>query len=137
MFKYEPLAKTLKEKNITLDQLAEKAGIRGSYLIARMNGGEYVPSEYLDRICNTLEVPLEKVVIWKKGEQNCSERVSPDWDKITALLGESDLSLNMLSEKCRLSKCALSIARKRNGSLKKTVVNDMARFLGCKVEDLV
>jgi len=137
MFKYEPLAKTLKERGMTLSQLAEEAGIRGSYLVSRMNGGEYVPSEYLDKICNVLNVSLDKVVVWKKGEQSSSERVSPDWDKITALLGESDISLNKLSEKCRLSKCALSIARKRGGSLKKTVVNDIARNLGCKIEDLI
>ena len=137
MFSYEPLVKTLKERGVSLEELAEKTGLHYSYLVARLNGGEYLPVEFLDRICSALKGDISSVMMWKEGEQNDSERVAVSWNKVSSYLEKSNLSLNKLSEQCRLSKGALSIARKRGGTLKKTVANSIAKNLNCKLEDIV
>lgn len=137
MFTYEPLVKTLKVKGLGIGELAEKTGLHASYLIARMNGGEYLPVEVLDRICSELKCDIGEVIKWREGKQNVSERVAVDWSKVTQIVEGSGMSLNQLSKGCRLSECSLSLSRKRGGTLKRTVVKNMAELLKCRVEDLV
>ena len=137
MFRYEPLAKTLKERGITLDILAKETGIRSSLLVAKLNGEEYLPCEYIDRICTFLNVPVEQVMMWKKGEQKGGERIKVNWQAVQAIAEMNGKSFGKLGEECRMSRGALSRAKTRNGTLKKQNVALLVKALGCKLEDIV
>lgn len=60
MISYEPLLKTLSERNMTISDL------RGVCLdgktIAKFNKGESLKLSTVERICQYLNVPIEKVV---------------------------------------------------------------------------
>lgn len=137
MISYEPLVNTMKEKGTDMDKLSKATGLKKSFLITRMNGGVYLPLEYIDRICTALEVPVEAVIKWKAGEQKHSERVRVNWSKVSAYAERERISLNALDEKCRLCRGAMSRAKCRGSSLNAQVALSLAKALNCKVEDLI
>ena len=60
MISYEPLRKTLKEKNMVLSDLRGK--ILNPRTQAAINSGKSVNLSTVEKICLALEVPIEKVV---------------------------------------------------------------------------
>jgi putative transcriptional regulator len=58
---YQPLWISLAELGLKKGDLKEKAGIAGS-TIAKMGNGEYVSLEVIDRICESLEITIDKVI---------------------------------------------------------------------------
>lgn len=137
MFSYEPLAKTLKDRKMSIADLAETTGLRCSMLVSKMNGGEYLTSEQLDRICSSIQVPIEKVIKWVDGKQNNSERINVNWHRIHELLTSNNLSMCKLSQMCRLSQGALSKAGKRESSISKQTALLIAKNLNCNLEDII
>lgn len=137
MFSYEPLAKTLKEKDMKVAELAEKAGLSKSVLLNKLNGNEYLSALCLDKICTALNVPIEKVVLWKKGEQNSSERIRINWEKVICRCKEKRLSLNELSRLCGLNSSSLYQLKKRDSGVKQRIAGFIAQALECNVEDLL
>lgn len=67
MFSYKPLWMTLIEKELKKTDLCELIGIAGSTL-AKMGKNEYVALEVINRICQYLDVPVEKVIRYVKDE---------------------------------------------------------------------
>lgn len=137
MFSYKPLADTLKEKAISLKDVASEVNISESILRSKMNNNEYISMKSLDKICNVLEVPVDKVIKWQKGVQNTSERFSVNWDFIDSKLKEQSISLSELSVRCRLNKSTLFYAKKRNSQLLTDVVKSIAKELKCNIKDIL
>lgn len=136
MFSYKPLADTLKNKSIALKDVAEKAGLSESVLRSKMNNNEYISMKNLDQICNALEIPVDEVIVWKKGEQKQSEKINLNWNVIDATLKDKGMSMNELSLKCRLNKSTLFYAKKRGSQVRMEVVKDIAKILGMQIENL-
>ena len=65
MISYEPLFKTLEEKNLKPSVLRSKGIIDGK-TIAKMRRGESVRLSTIVRICEFLDVPIEKVVEYRR-----------------------------------------------------------------------
>jgi DNA-binding Xre family transcriptional regulator len=60
MISYEPLLKTLKEKNMTISDL--RGVCLDSKTIAKFNKGGSLKLSTVERICQYLNVPIERVV---------------------------------------------------------------------------
>lgn len=61
MISYKPLKITLAEKEISRKELAKACGI-STMTMARIDKGEQIGLNILDKICQYLQVPLHKVV---------------------------------------------------------------------------
>lgn len=136
MFSYKPLAETLKEKSISLKDVASEVNMSESILRSKMNNNEYITMKNLDQICNVLKVPVEKVIKWQKGEQNTSERFNVNWEFIGKKLEEKSMSLSELSIRCRLNKSTLFYAKKRNSQLMSDVIKSIAKILECNPDEI-
>lgn len=60
-FSYKPLWKLLIDKDMSKKALMELTGISKS-TVDKMNRGEYVSMEVIDRICNNLHCDISEVV---------------------------------------------------------------------------
>lgn len=137
MITYKPLVKTLKEKDITLEDLAEKCGVVESVLRNKINGGEYIPLSNIDVMCSKLDVPVEKVIQWEPGNNTDAVKASVNWDKVNVILNSKGMTLRKLSVQCRLNETYMAVARKRNVKLKMIVIKYIAKVLDCKPEDII
>lgn len=61
MISYKPLKITLAEKEISRKELAKTCGI-STMTMARIDKGEQIGLNILDKVCQYLQVPLDKVV---------------------------------------------------------------------------
>lgn len=61
MISYKPLKVTLAEKEISRKELAKACGI-STMTMARIDKGEQIGLNILDKVCQHLQVPLDKVV---------------------------------------------------------------------------
>lgn len=61
MFSYNPLWKTLIDKNINKTTLANNCNI-ARHTIAKMGRNEYVDLKTLDKICNYLQCDIEDII---------------------------------------------------------------------------
>lgn len=61
MISYKPLKVTLAEKEISRKELAKACGI-STMTMARIDKGEQIGLNILDKVCQYLQVPLDKVV---------------------------------------------------------------------------
>lgn len=60
-FTYKPLFKTLIDKDMSKEQLRQMIAT-SSRTITKINKGDYIALEVLDRICTALNVPIEAVI---------------------------------------------------------------------------
>ena len=60
-FNYKPLFKLLIDKDMSKEDL-RKTISTSSRTITKMNKGEYVALEVLDRICSALRAPIQNVI---------------------------------------------------------------------------
>ena len=67
-FSYKKLWKVLIDKNMSKSDLCDKTGISKSTLY-KLNVGENINTEVLDRICNTLECDISDIVEHEKEEK--------------------------------------------------------------------
>jgi DNA-binding Xre family transcriptional regulator len=67
MISYEPLLKTLNERNMTISDL--RGVCLDSKTIAKFNKGGSLKLSTVERICQYLQVPIEKVVRIDYGEK--------------------------------------------------------------------
>lgn len=61
MISYKPLKIILAEKEISRKELAKACGI-STMTMARIDKGEQIGLNILDKVCQYLQVPLDKVV---------------------------------------------------------------------------
>ena len=61
MISYKPLKVTLAEKEISRKELAKACGI-STMTMARIDKGAQIGLNILDKVCQYLQVPLDKVV---------------------------------------------------------------------------
>lgn len=64
---YKPLWKTLIDREMTKKSLMELTGVSKS-TIQKMNQGQYVAMEVLDRICTSLHCGISDVVAMAEGD---------------------------------------------------------------------
>lgn len=71
MISYKPLKVTLAEKEISRKELAKACNI-STMTMARIDKGEQIGLNILDKVCQYLQVPLDKVVEIRlnKSEEN-------------------------------------------------------------------
>lgn len=65
MISYEPFFKTLKEKGLKLIDV-ERGCKFSSRTINNISNGKYVNLRTIDRICEFLDVPIEKIVEYRR-----------------------------------------------------------------------
>ena len=65
MISYEPLYKTMKEKNITTYKLIKDHGISRS-LLDRLKHNKPISTVTLDDLCSILDCRVEDILIYKK-----------------------------------------------------------------------
>ncbi|MBS4195378.1 helix-turn-helix domain-containing protein [Lederbergia citri] len=65
MISYEPLFKTLEEKGLSLFKVEKEIGL-SSVTTAKFRKGESTTLDTIARICEFLDVPIEKVVEIKR-----------------------------------------------------------------------
>lgn len=68
MISYKPLKVTLAEKEISRKELAKACNI-STMTMARIDKGEQIGLNILDKVCQYLQVPLDKVVEIKLEKQ--------------------------------------------------------------------
>ena len=66
-FNYKPLFKTLIDRDVTKEQLRKMIGA-STTTFTKINKGDYIALEVLDRICTALDVPIEAVIEHVKGD---------------------------------------------------------------------
>ena len=137
MFNYSPLAVLMKERKMSLKDISDMTGLSESVLRCKMNENAYIGMEALDKLCGALGVEADKIIQWQEGICKGLRKYYVNWDFIIGKSIEKGLSLNMLSEKCRLNKSSLWYAKKRNTQLKHDVVKDIVKILGCKLDDVI
>lgn len=135
MISYEPLLKTLQEKKIPFDELNEKVN-GGTMLRSSLNKGKYIPLEMVDLICQSLDIPVEKVILYRKGEQPSENKIKVNWDKLSEKAKANRYGLSALSQYCRLDPSYLSQSRKRNSMIPEKVLEVICKKLNCTVDDL-
>lgn len=131
MISYEPLAKIMKDKGITLKELADKAGVKEEELRKKLNGREYITLRQLEKICNAVGEGAGDVIRFESNR--C---ISVDWDKAVSRLTKNGSSLRMISLKAGKSEGYLSKCRKRDIILEEDIVNLIAAEAGCPLEDI-
>lgn len=63
MISYEPLRRTLKERNINISDLrTDHGGFLSTSTITKLNKDEVLRMDMLEKICIELNLPIEKVV---------------------------------------------------------------------------
>ena len=72
MISYEPLWKTMKEKNATTYTLQVKAGVSSS-TIRRMKANESVSTNTLDALCKILDCELQDIAEYVPDSEELSE----------------------------------------------------------------
>ena len=60
-FNYKPLLKLLIDKGMSKEELRLEIGASRT-TFAKINKGDYIALEVLDRICTALDVPIEAVI---------------------------------------------------------------------------
>ncbi len=65
MISYEPLYKTLKEKNVTTYKLIKDFGISRS-LLDRLKHNKPISTVTLNDLCNILDCKVEDILLFKK-----------------------------------------------------------------------
>lgn len=68
MISYEPLWKTLKQKNISQYQLINKHGISAGQL-SRLRANNHVSTHTLERLCNILDCQLADIAIFQNDNE--------------------------------------------------------------------
>ena len=69
MIKFDKLWVTMKEKNITTDQLREKSGI-DSKTIRRLKENDNIETKTLNKLCSALNCSLEDIMEYVPDEKD-------------------------------------------------------------------
>lgn len=64
MISYEPLWKTLQQKNISQYQLIKKYGFSAGQL-SRLRANQYISTHTIDVLCSILNCKVEDIMIYK------------------------------------------------------------------------
>ena len=137
MISYRPLSEWLKKTGTAMEDIAYETGIPLGILRAKLNNTEYVPMEYIDRICGAFGLKVEEVMEWSEGEQKELERKHPDWELIGELMKKKRLNIYRLSIKCQLNHNTLWMSRTRGGELHISTIRDIARILDVEPENII
>ena len=137
MISYRPLVETLKERKVDLKDVCKEVGMNSGVLINKMNDNEYIDMGSLDKMCSVLKCNVSDIIEWEEGEQKAAEKCNVNWNFVIEQLNHKSMSLNELSEKCRLNKSSLSHAKQRNSQLRSRVVDLMAVHLGVEKKFIV
>jgi DNA-binding Xre family transcriptional regulator len=63
MISYEPLRKTLKERNLNISDLRnDHGGFLSTSTVTKLSKDSDIKLSMIDKICSKLDVPIEKVV---------------------------------------------------------------------------
>lgn len=139
MICYLPLKETLKNRGMTLDQLAdaiEYPGLRG-----KLNSGTYLTLKTVDTICRELKCSVSDVVEYKEGEMKPISYIKGytiDWGKVFDLVSAKKtpagkkMSFRLASKAMGHSKSYLhnlSHAKRATPS----TVKELASFLECEI----
>ena len=92
-----------KEKNLTLEQLAEKAGLGGKAVLSKYENGRIPPVELLVSIADALECDPDYLI----GRQDLPDRVSSDIYEELPLSKEAIEKLMMLKKALKTDDPAL------------------------------
>lgn len=65
MISYEPLWKTLQQKNISQYQLIKKYGFSAGQL-SRLRANQYISTHTIDVLCSILKCKVEDIMIYKE-----------------------------------------------------------------------
>lgn len=139
MLSYEPLIKTLHERNITLLGLQKMLGTNTS--CSYLHSPKQTTAS-IARICKVLNCNIEDVVCWvsstedikiKKGISTTTYNVN--WDKLYKIIKEKKMTVTSVSIAMGKSFNYLPSRRKQGLKCRRKVVDLICQTVGCKLED--
>ena len=129
MFDYRPLARMMKEKGKSTEDIAQLLGMTLEEVKDKLNNNRFISMSQLHKLCGFLECGPGEILHWSPD----GDLVKVDWDKVAAF----GKPLTLLSVECGLSRSALSNAKNGNCKIKSENAKKMAEVLGCSIEDLM
>lgn len=135
MILYTPLQKTLKDKELSVEQLIEMLNANQN-LKTQLNQGKYLPLKVIDEICDTLDVSVDQVILFRKGEQQGDIKVKVNWDNLLKYAKEKSLGLTNISTLIHLDRTYLSHAKTRNTNVPLGVLKRISILLKCNLDEL-
>ena len=129
MFNYRPLARMMKEKGKSTEDIAVILNMSLEEVKDKLNHNRNITMSQLDKLCSYFKCGPEGIMSWSPD----GDLVKVDWDKVAAF----GKPLTLLSVECGLSRSALSNAKNGNCKIKSENAKKMAEVLGCSLEDLM
>ena len=129
MFDYRPLAKTMKDKGKSTEDIAEVLKMPLEEVKDKLNNNRNITMAQLNKLCDYFKCGPEGIMSWSPD----GDLVKVDWNKVKAF----GKSLTRLSIECGLSHGALPNACNAGGKLKRDNAVKMAEVLGCSLEELM
>ena len=133
---------TLKKKSMTINDLEKLLAIQDTNLRVRLNSHQYFNLLLVDQICQVLHCDISDVIEWKEGEQNSAKtngirREIVDWDKITNIMKQSDISRVKLSRALEKADNFIQQCIARDSKLNPVDMNKLIEILGCNKSEIL
>lgn len=134
MFIYKPLVDTINKNKSNLNELCEKLGIKPSIFRLKLNDSQNITMSQLEEICSLYKCQPNDVITWVEGDR---KRSKVNWDMIDKLMKEKSMTLTDLAYQCHMDRTSLYKAKTRDSTLNMWVIEVMAKYLKCNVEDIL
>jgi len=129
MFNYKPLAKEMKDKGKSTEDIAELLNMPLEEVKDKLNHNRFITMSQLHKLCEYFGCGPEGIMSWSPD----GDLVKVDWDKVAAF----GKPLTVLSVECGMSRSSLPNTRKNGGKVKMDNARKLAEVLGCSVDDLI
>lgn len=129
MFNYKPLAKEMKDKGKSTEDIAELLNMPLEEVKDKLNHNRFITMSQLHKLCEYFGCGPEGIMSWSPD----GDLVKIDWDKVLAF----GKPLTVLSVECGMSRSALPNTRNKGGKVKLENARKLAEVLGCSVDDLI
>lgn len=134
MISYKPLERLLREKGISLAELAKILGIEPSTIY--INLSRKSSTEFIEKICKALNCDIQDVIEYSEEEVSL-DRIQVDWDELDIKIKESGYNLVSLAEKLGLGRRFLQNNKQLKRKMKLTICEDICKVLNCSLEDII
>lgn len=122
MISYEPLYKTLKEKDITLAKLSSMIGCETNSVGVSIRNGN-LSTVVLSKVCQVLKCSISDVIEWTDNSDNTSKelsfRIRIDWNHLNESVRKSGYTLKSIAEKLGLNNTTLNNAKRLDETISK------------------
>lgn len=135
MLSYEPLKRTLKNKSIQIQELAEKSGVSRATISNMLNGRVLAKTDSIGKLCSALQCNVSDIVEFKRGVAEPVTFINLNWDFLETHKGH--FSFRTLSSEIGKGPSYLANCRSSNHSISSEDVKKLAALLNCSPMELI